>query len=95
MTVVARVSFLANEVVGGWVVVEELVVLQKWVSALGGSLGSLGLEKMMVEKFDVLQKWKSAEHLHFQKESPHLPRLCHHTVQQGHVLLLVRSVFQI
>ena len=74
MTVVARVSFLANEVVGGWVV-EELVVLQKWVSALGESLGSfvLGLEKMMVEKFDVLQKWKSAEHLHFQKAS--LPRL--------------------
>ena len=53
MAVVARVSFLANEVVGGWVVVEELVVLQKWVSALRGChqedsggevvLGSLGL----------------------------------------------------
>ena len=44
MTVVARISFLANEVVGGWVVVEELVVLQKWVSALGGSHQDLEFE---------------------------------------------------
>ena len=69
--------------------VENLVVLQKCdcLSALGKYrrdnshldleflvLDSLGLQKM-IESVDVLQKWTSAEPLHFQKMSPHLPRL--------------------
>ena len=68
--------------------VEDLVVLQKCdrISAAGRYrrdnshldlefwvLESLGLQKMIV--FAVLQKWTSAEPLHFQKMSPHLPRL--------------------
>ena len=48
MAVVARVSFLANEVVGDWVVVEELVVLQKWVSALRGSHQGLEFEDVVL-----------------------------------------------
>ena len=44
MAAVAHVSFLANEVVGSQVVVEELDVLQKWVSALGGSHQDLEFE---------------------------------------------------
>ena len=67
---------------------ENLVVLQKCdrISAVGRcrredshldleflDLHSLGLQKM-IESVAVLQKWTSAEPLHFQKMSPHLPR---------------------
>ena len=68
----AQSSFLANEVAESWIGVEDLVVLQKWTFAVGGShpegsggdlgcegahlLGSLSLLEMNVEEFVVLQK---------------------------------------
>ena len=72
LKVVEQFSSLANEVAEGLVVVEDLVVLQKWTFAVGGNhqegsggdlgcegahlLGSLSLLEMNVEEFVVLQK---------------------------------------
>ena len=60
MKVVLESSFLANEVVGGLVDVEELVFLKKWASSVGGSHqedsgGDLEFEDAHTESLSLLE----------------------------------------